>query len=59
MVIINNIQKSTMNDDRRNNNDHHSTPNRNVFGQSFQDILCDVSEAIGLNGKEVVNWYRR
>ena len=48
-----------MNDDRRNNNDHHSTPNRNVFGQSFQDILRDVSEAIGLNGEEVVNWYRR
>ena len=56
MVIINNIQKSTMNDDRRNNNGHHSTPNRNVFGQSFQDIL---REAIGLNGEEVVNWYRR
>lgn len=59
MVIISNIQKSAMNDARRNNNDHHSTPNRNVFGQSFQDILRDVSEAIGLNGEEVVIWYRR
>ena len=59
MVIISNIQKSAMNDDRRNNNEHHSTPNRNVFGQSVQDILRDVSEAIGLNGEEVVNWYRR
>ena len=59
MVIISNIQKSAMNDDRRNNNDHHSTPNRHVFGQSFQDILRDVSEAIGLNGEEVVSWYRR
>ena len=59
MVIISNIQKSAMNDDRRNNNDHHSTPNRNVFGQSFQDILRDVSEAIGLNGEEGVNWDRR
>lgn len=59
MVIINNIQKSAMNGDRRNNNDHHSTPNRNSFGQSFQNILYDVSEAIGLNGDEVVNWYRR
>ena len=59
MVIISNIQKSAMNDARRNNNDHHSTPNRNVFGQSFQDILRDASEAIGLNGEEVVNWYRR
>lgn len=59
MVIISNIQKSAMNDGRRNNIDHHSTPNRNVFGQSFQDILRDVSEAIGLNGEEVVNWYRR
>lgn len=59
MVIISNIQKSAMNDARRNNNDHRSTPNRNVFGQSFQDILRDVSEAIGLNGEEVVNWYRR
>lgn len=59
MVIISNIQKSTMNDDRRNNNDHHSTPTRNVFGQSFQDILYDVSEAIGLNGQDVINWYRR
>ena len=59
MVIISNIKKSAMNDDRINNNDHHSTPNRNVFGQSFQDILRDVSEAIGLNGEEVVNWYRR
>lgn len=59
MVIISNIQKSAMTDARRNNNDHHSTPNRNVFGQSFQDILRDVSEAFGLNGEEVVNWYRR
>lgn len=59
MVIINNIQKSTMNDDRRNNNDHHSTPNRNAMSQSFQDILYDVSEVIGLSGGEVVNWYRR
>ena len=59
MVIISNIQKSAMNDDRRNNNDHHSTPNRNVMSQSFQDILYDVSEAIGLSGEEVVNWYRR
>lgn len=55
MVIINNIQKSTMNDDRRNNNDHHSTPNRNAMSQSFQDILYVVSEAIGLSGEEVVN----
>ena len=59
MVIINNIQKSTMNDDRRNNNDYHSTPNRNAMSQSFQNILYDVSEAIGLSGEEVVNWYRR
>lgn len=59
MVIINNIQKSAMNDDRRNNNDHHSIPNRNAISQSFQDILYDVSGAIGLSGEEVVNWYRR
>lgn len=59
MVIISNIQSSTMNDDRINNNDYHSSPNRNVMGQSFQDILYDVSEAIGLSGEEVVNWYRR